>query len=147
VSYILDAVRKAEDERREQQAPFVYSLQSGASGTSVVEESSVQRRLLFAGLAFIALNVLIWQYSSIRPQLPSISYGNPVQAEESAKGNGAVAVEPLSDEGVVPQQHTGSTGKLKLWQASAAAQTATSRKSSVWLDGQLRTHQLRIARA
>lgn len=29
----------------------------------------------------------------------------------------------------------------------AAAQKATSRQSSVWLDGQLRTHQLRIARA
>ena len=29
----------------------------------------------------------------------------------------------------------------------AAAKAATSRKSSVWLDGQLRTHKLRIARA
>lgn len=28
----------------------------------------------------------------------------------------------------------------------AAAKIATERKSSVWLDGQLRTHQLRIAR-
>ena len=48
-------------------------------------------------------------------------------------------------EATLELHHEGAIGEKPC--DCAATKVATSRKSSVWLDGQLRTHQLRIARA
>lgn len=47
-------------------------------------------------------------------------------------------------EAVLELHHEGSIGDKPC--DCAAARTASHRKSTVWLDGQLRTHRLRIAR-
>ena len=47
-------------------------------------------------------------------------------------------------EATLELHHEGSIGDKPC--DCAATKAATSRKSTVWLDGQLRTHQLRIAR-
>ncbi len=56
-----------------------------------------------------------------------------------------VKLEVGTTEAMLELHHEGAIGDKPC--DCAAAKKATSRKSSVWLDGQLRTHQLRIARA
>ncbi len=56
-----------------------------------------------------------------------------------------VKLDVSSTEATLELHHEGAIGEKPC--DCAAAKSATSRQSSVWLDGQIRTHQLRIARA
>jgi len=62
----------------------------------------------------------------------------------SERGPVFVKLDICEAEAVLEFHHEGSIGDKPC--DCAAAKVATSRVSTVWLDGQLRTHQLRIAR-
>ncbi len=62
-----------------------------------------------------------------------------------ARGPVFVKLDVNSTEATLELHHEGAIGDKPC--DCAAAKSAISRKSSVWLDGQLRTHKLRIARA
>jgi len=62
-----------------------------------------------------------------------------------SRGPVFVKLDVNATEATLELHHEGAIGDKPC--DCAAAKSATSRKSSVWLDGQLRTHKLRIARA
>lgn len=122
MSYILDAVNKAETERQEQQSPFVYSLQSRSAANTGDQPSSLTRWVLLAGLLLILINLAAWQYSTLSHFLSG-------QKEDAASGEHTLALSSNSTAASdaassVAGSSTTEAARVKLWQATAEVQTA-----------------------
>lgn len=122
MSYILDAVRKADQERRENLAPVVHSL-----GTQSQSRMPVNSRLSGHWPTIIAGTLLVnlagWYWSSnarTTPELDSAIASFETPAETSVTSSNPVATSQTEH---LPLQ-IAPLNKVPLWQASVDAQNA-----------------------
>ncbi len=142
MSYILDAVRKAEEERRQSQSAGTRSL----AAQSMPQKSNGKKKYWFLGIALVLIaNSAIWYLVSgngpdtaAKQQAAQSAQRSQSEAADNAKASkasGEASVRQIaSAQGVEPVQSGGqssipitartATQQVKLWQASASAQTA-----------------------
>ncbi len=120
MSYILDAVRKADQERRENLTPAVHSL--GAHSQSKMPESSrfgAHWPVIAAGV--VLLNLTGWYWSSNArnaTELQALKH-TPIAAEAKLPDSKDVITESQTEHLAASSQ---ALTKIPLWQASADAQ-------------------------
>lgn len=127
MSYILDALRKAEQERQSQQSPDLHSVQ----GSRVAQKNSSAKWLVIGAivLAVVAVNVAVWLWQSRAPASDNGTAGAAAQNEQSrspvsaapqqgSAADPAAAVQPVA---VAPaEQHS----VQELWQVASHIKAA-----------------------
>lgn len=114
MSYILDALRKAERESKFGQAPTLQSL----SAQQVLPQRVVWPWWLIAGLVILAAAVLVaiqsWQPQPLKVTNKPVSEITTIPLQVSAKELPAAANKPLLTESVAPQLSVSETPQARL---------------------------------
>lgn len=133
MSYILDAVRKAEQERQKQQEPELLRLQPSAIGIKPPSRPYYKVTLISCSLLFVVANGLVWRWYASNDDTSVDIQHNQVAAALPNKTstaelpvNTSAVVKVKSQPAAASPEKSAELPTVALWQAPSNVKSAIS---------------------